>query len=198
MPLIRYRVGWIGWPGLPGVSTHYFSTSVADFAAVRTFYNAIKDHFPNLLTFQFPTSYDIINETDGKLASTVATAPLTQVSSASAAQGYSAATGALVRWNTSAVINGNKVVGRTYLVPLAQQTYANTGTVSTTVTNAIQTAANAMLSSYGDGLKVWARPFKGRTNVPNKPDIPARAGSFATALSATVPTTAAVMRSRRI
>lgn len=198
MPLIRYRVTWTNWVGAPGISTHYFSTSVADFTAVRTFYNTIKDQVPLSLIFTFPTSYDIINEVDGKLSSTVATAGQAVVTSAAASAVYSATSGLLVRWNTSAVVNGNKVVGRTYFVPLAQIGYTTSGNVASATATVFQNAANALLAAYGDGLKIWARPFAGRTNVPGKKDIPARVGSFATALSATVPTTPAVMRSRRI
>lgn len=198
MPLIRFRVQWNGWIGQPGISTHYFSTSVADFTAVRTFYAAIINQLPLALTMTFPSSYDVINETDGKLSTTVATAPMSTVTSAAAAANYSAATGALVRWNTSGVVNGNKVVGRTFFVPLAATGYANTGVVATAAINTLQTAANALIAAYGDGLKVWARPYAGRTNVPGKPDISPRAGGIYTALSATVPNTPVVMRSRRV
>lgn len=199
MPLIRYRVAWSNWPGAPGVSTHYFSTSVADFSPVRAFYLANKDLFPNLLTWTFPTSYDVINEVTGQLSSTVATAPQTAVSSAHSATAYSGTSGAVLRWSTNSVVNGNKVVGRTYLVPLAQDQYFTDGSLVGTFITTVTAAATALLAAYGDGLKVWARPFPGRTNDPGgKPDIPARVGSFHTVVAATVPDFAAVMRSRRI
>lgn len=198
MPLIRYRVSWGNFPGAPGVTTLYFSTSVADFTPVRTFFNGIKDVMPQGLTFSYPTSYDVINESDGKLSTTVATAAQAVSTSITTAGVYSLTSGALIRWNTSAVVNGNKVVGRTYLVPAAGVSYNTGGAVSATTITTCQNAANALLAAYGDGLKIWARPFKGRTGVPGKPDIPPRVGSFATALSATMPTTPVVMRSRRI
>jgi hypothetical protein len=198
MPLIRYRVSWGNFPGAPGVTTLYFSTSVADFTPVRTFFNSVMTTCPQSLTFSYPTSYDVINEATGQLQTTVATAAQAVSTSLTTAGTYSLTSGALIRWNTSAVVAGNKVVGRTYIVPLAGSQYNNNGAVASGTITTLQNAANALLAAYGDGLKVWARPFKGRTGVAGKPDIPARVGSFATALSATTPATPVVMRSRRI
>jgi hypothetical protein len=192
MPLQRYRVSWTNWPGAPGVSTHYLSTSVADYAPIRNFYLAIKDLFPNNLTFSFPTTVDIINEATGQLTGTIATTPGAQVVSAAPANPYAGSAGAVIRWSTAAIQNGNRVVGRTYLVPLNQTQYANDGSLSGTPITTIQTAATTLLAAYADGIKVWSRPFAGT------PGNPARAGAYFTALTATVPDLAAVLRSRRI
>lgn len=198
MALLRYRVGMGNWVGAPGVITHYFSTTITDFTAVRAMYVAIANLFPNGLQFTFPTLVDVINETNGQLQSSQATGAQSAVTSSATTTFYSAATGALIRWNTSGVVHGNKVVGRTFLVPIISGAFTNTGVVAGATITTAQTAANALLAAYGDGLKVWARPFAGRTGVPGKPDIPARVGSFFTALSATVPSTPVVLRSRRI
>jgi len=191
MPLQRYRVSWTNFPGAPGISTHYLSTSVADYAAIRNFYIAIKDLFPNGLTFAFPTTVDIINEATGQLTGLIATTPGANVISANAAGSYAGSAGAVLRWTTAAIQNGNRVVGRTYLVPLNSSQYANDGSLGSTTITTIQTAATTLLAAYADGIKVWSRPFEGT------PGNPARAGAYFTALAATVPDIAAVLRSRR-
>ncbi len=187
MPLARYRIGLSNWPGAPGVMTFYLGTSVADFTAIRTFCNAIKDAFPNGFTFQFPSSVDIINEANGQLTNSVAVAPQVAVSSISAANPYAGSAGALIRWSTSGFVNGKRVQGRTYCVPLAAAQFANDGSLAGATITLLGNAATALIAAYGDGIKVWARPKEG-----------VRPGAFFTALNATVPDLAVVMRSRRI
>lgn len=187
MPLARYRLSMGNWPGAPGVMTLYFGTSVADFTAVRTFITSIKDLFPNGLTFSFPTTLDIINEATGQLTNATAIAGQTAAASISTAAPYAGSAGALIHWNTSAFVNGRRVAGRTYCVPLANSNFANDGSLSGSAITTLQNAATALIAAYGDGLKVWSRPKEG-----------VRPGAFFTALSATIPDLAVVMRSRRI
>lgn len=186
MPLIRYRVGMGNWPGAPGVMTFYFGTSVADFTPVRTFILAIKDLFPNGLTFSFPTSVDIINEATGQLTNSTAVAGQTASASISTAAPYAGSAGGLIHWNTSGFVNGRRVAGRTYCVPMLANGFANDGSLAGTTITTMQNAATALIAAFGDGLKVWSRPKEG-----------VRPGAFFTALSATVPDLAVVMRSRR-
>lgn len=191
MPLQRFRVGWTNFPGAPGVSTHYLSTSVADYSHIRTFYNAIKDLFPLNLTFTFPTVVDIINEATGQLTGAIAISPPANVISAAASNPYSGTSGAVLRWQTGAIQNGNRVVGRTFLVPLNQSQYFTDGSLTGTAITTIQNAATTLLAAYADGVKVWSRPWVG------SPGNPARAGAYFTAIGAIVPDLAVVLRSRR-
>lgn len=197
MTLQRYRVALSNWPGQPGVATHYLSTSVNDYTAIRTFWLAIINWFPQGMTATFPSTTDFINETDGKLISSSAVTPGAPAVSSATSAGYSGVSGALIRWNTGAVVNGNKVVGRTYLVPAERNRYQNDGTIVEADRTTLAAAATTLLAAYGDGVKVWARPYAGRPASEGKPAIAARVGSFYTALSAFVPDTAVVLRSRR-
>lgn len=188
MPLNRVRVAWSNFPGAPGVSTHYFSTTQTDMTALRTFYNTIKDLFPNGLTTSVPNSGDVIQESDGQIIGTwTGTGGGTNVSAVASAA-YSGPSGAIVRWITPGIVAGRRVVGRTYLVPLERNQYDTSGSLASTTITTIQNAAQAMLASYADGFKVWSRPGVS----------PPRVGSFHTALAALVPDLAAVRRSRRI
>jgi hypothetical protein len=204
VPLQRYRVSWTNWPGAPGVTTLYLSTSVADYSHIRTFFNTIKDLFPTNLTFTFPSVVDIINETNGQLTGSIATTPGAVVTSTASSQGYAGSAGGMIRWNTAAIVDGTRVTGRTYLVPLHQNSYFTDGSLVSATITSIQTAATTLLAAYADGVKVFSRPYPGRAAVGTpgepgyKPARAARVGSYATALSALVPDLAVVMRSRRI
>lgn len=185
MPLQRYRVAMSGFTGGPGIMTLYLSTSVADYAPIRIFATSLASVQPNGLTYTFPSSIDIINESNGQLTGSIGVTPPAVVTSIVASAPYSAPSGAIIRWVTSAIINGTRLVGRTFVVPLAQTSYQADGTLASATITTLQNAANTLLSSYGDGIKVWSRP---------KPTI---AGQYATALSGTVPDMAAILRSRR-
>lgn len=192
MPLQRFRVGWTNFPGAPGVSTHYLSTSVADYTAIRTFWNTITPLLPNGLTITFPSIVDIINEATGQLTGSIAVTPMAQIVSAAVQQPYSGTSGGVIRWVTPAIQNGNRVTGRTFLVPLHRDQYQNDGSLASTFITTVQTAAVTLLAAYADGIKVWSRPFAGT------PGNPARAGAYFTAIGAVVPDLAVVMRSRRL
>lgn len=183
----RYRVSMTNWPGAPGTMTFYLGTAVTDFSPIRTFLNTCSAFVPNGLSFVFPSSVDQFDETTGTLTSTLALTPLTTVTSAAAAGAYAGSAGALIRWVTGSFINGRRVQGRTYLVPMRSPSFGTDGSIDSTTLTSIQTAAAAMIASFGSDLKVWHRPSPGGSN-----------GSAVTVNSATVPDVAVVMRSRRV
>jgi hypothetical protein len=192
MAINRLRVTWGNFPGAPGVSTHYFSTTVTDFSPVRTFYNAISTLLPANVQLVFPNVIDTINESTGTLTGSFQVTQMAMVTSTQAAAAYSGASGAVVRWNTTGIWHGKRVTGRTYLVPLHGAAFQTDGSLAGTTLTTIGTAANAMCTAFGDTMRVWARPFAG--SATREP----RNGTTFSALSATVPDLAAVLRSRRV
>lgn len=187
----RYRVSWDNFTGQPGVSTLYFAETQTDFTPVKTFFQVVTNHVPNGLRFKFPTTVDVLDETNGNIQTTQSATALTDVTSAVAAASHSATSGAIIRWITPDYVDGQHVVGRTYIVPLANGSYGTTGTVSTGTITAIQNAAITMLGSVS--MVVWTRPRAAKASPP----VTARAGSAHPVSNCIVPTTAAVMRSRR-
>lgn len=196
MPLQRYRVSLANWPGAPGVMTFYLGSGVTDFTPIRTFCNSLTGVMPNGLSFSFPTTVDVFNEANGQLTGSLPATTLATVSSSVTAAAYSGTSGALVRWNTGLIQAGKRVAGRTYVVPLAGSNYDTNGSLSTTCIGLIQGAANTLLTSLTDGLKVWSRPVT--ADATKTPPVVGRAGAIATVISAAVPDLAVVMRSRRV
>jgi hypothetical protein len=189
--LSRVRAVLTGWQGGPGVSTFYTTDPVAFLPALRAFYDAIKAALPSEVSVSFPGTGDIIEDTTGALTSTwTATAPGGVVGAG--AGNYSAPTGATAQWNTGAVIGGHRLVGRTFLVPLASSAMASDGTLGTGILTPFATAAAALVAAGGGTIfRVWHRP---RVNHPTLPDTQ---GNNAVVVSGTMRDIAAVLTSRR-
>lgn len=192
--LNRVRVGWTNWPGAPGVSTFYLASSTTNVTPLRTFFTAIKDLMPAGLTTDVPNSGDVIDTATGHITGGwVGSGGGTSVSG-TASQAYSGASGALVRWQTDGILNGRRLVGRTYFVPMAQGVYANDGSLSGTTQTTLGTAATALITALAGALIIYGPPRDTGTNGPTDPGKAAQWGSIT---AATVPDLAAVMRSRR-
>lgn len=174
--------------------TFYLSPSVTDFSPIRTLCSALALQVPNGLSFVFPSSVDLFNETTGQMTSTLAITPGATVASTVTAAAYSGTSGALIRWVTGDFVAGKRVQGRNFIVPLRGAGYETTGSILAATATALQTAATTMISSFGAGLQVWARP----AYTDATPPVLIRNGSAHTVNSATVPVTPVVMRSRRV
>lgn len=185
--LARLRATWSGSPVVgPGVTTLYFdaadtgaSTSLLDFLDTNPL------AFPAGLVITVPSGGEIITDTTGDLVG-VWNDPgtggtVTGTNTASFAKGV----GAQVRWQTGGIVGGRRVVGSTFLAPLASGNFDVDGTLAATFISAWQAAANNMLTD-GVSWKVWSRP------------TPSRAGTSNDIVSATVPDRPSWLRSRRV
>jgi hypothetical protein len=198
MPTInRVRVAWSNFPGAPGLSTFYLADGTTDVTAIKTFFTAVGVLIPNGTTFQIPNSGDQIDPGTGKLTGTwTGTGGGSFTSTATAGAAFSGSSGAMVRWVTGAVVDGHRLVGRTYLVPLVGTNYDANGSLSSTAQTTIQNAANALVTSYAQNILVYHK------HVDSDPDAtPPVAGSPGVTsgiTSAIVPDLAVVLRSRRV
>ena len=194
--VLKYQVAWSGWPGQPGLSTFYFAPSVTDFTPVRTFFEAIKSHLVNGTQYAYPSVCDVLDVDTGKVVGVQTVTSLSPTTSTATTQQYSGATGSMVRWITNGFVNGNRVAGRTFLIPLPSTEFNTSGSIATASQTAFQAAATALITAMNPGFLIYARPFPGR-NEPGKPVIPARLGTVWPVQSSVVPNLAYVQRSRR-
>jgi len=191
----RVRVAWTNWPGAPGLSTFYLASGTTNTAPLKTFFTAIKDLFPLNLTTDVPSSGDVIDSGTGLITGGWAGSGGGQSISAASSGGYAGGSGALIRWQTNAVLNGRRLVGRTYLVPLERGVYFTDGSLTTSAQGVISAAGQAMITAYAGALLVYGPPRDSGTNGPNDPG---KAAINSPIISCLVPDLAAVMRSRRI
>jgi hypothetical protein len=191
--ILRVRCIWSGFPGGPGVSTHYLGVGypAGSIAAIRTFYNALAGLLPNTLNIQVPGSGDLIDDASGSIVGTWSdTTPA--VVAGSSASGYAAPVGALVRWNTGGIVAGRRVRGKTFIVPGVNM-FEPGGTPIASAITTMTTAATALVTATTPALLVWARPFD-----PVPPDTrPHRDGTSHAVTSAFVPDKSMVLLSRR-
>lgn len=200
MSIIRLGLTWQGFSGAPGYTNLHFITAEgqppgeappqADLDAipvkVRTFFNAIAIYLPSGVSVGFPGLVDEFDTATGELLDTH-NVPVSAVVNGSSSGNYSSAAGACVNWHATGIVNGRRLRGRTFLVPLGATALGNDGTLNDTARTNIQAAATVLAdSTSGLDLAVWHRP------TPAGND-----GAAGTVASATVKDKTAILRSRR-
>lgn len=192
MEINRVRVSWTNFPGAPGLSTFYLAAGITDVTAIRAFFSGLVARFPTGLTWQTPNTGDIVDVGTGKITGTWSgTGGGNTVGTATAAP-YSGSSGAMVRWLTNGVVNGHRLAGRTYLVPLAGASYDNDGSIGSAAQTAIQGAGTTLIAAYGANMVVFHKPRNASGGDLGSP------GNVSSVVSALVPDLAVVLRSRRI
>lgn len=185
---------WSGFSGAPGYTNLHFldpdeitetganETSVRN----RAFWQAISVYLPIGVTVTMPAFLEHIDTGSGELIAEVPWAQGAAVNGSSSSN-YSSATGGCITWRTVGVVNGRKLRGRTFLVPLGNGTFDTNGTLLAAVVTGMTTAGNNLANATtGIDLAVWHRPAPGGTD-----------GIAAGVTSCSVTDKTAVLRSRR-
>jgi hypothetical protein len=186
--IARIPVVWSGFSGGPGVNTFYSDVADVDIAttALHTFYEAIDTFIPDVVDINVPGSGDTISDSSGILTGTwTATATPAQVNGGATGT-YAAPVGAVVNWLTSAIVDGRRLQGKSFIVPLTDAAFDSDGSIVSGFLTTLRNAA-AALAATADSIKVWHRPT----------DPGPSGGSSAAVTSSRVPDLAAVLRSRR-
>lgn len=169
MPLYRAQWRWTGFTGSPGYTTLHFldpdpiSQAGIDQTAARarTFWTAIKAHLPSSVVVNEPTILEEIESTTGALVAEH-TMPAGTPHTGVLAGNFSSAVGACISWNGFGILNGRRMRGRTFLVPLGANAFDPDGTLDDAVRTSIVSAGNALADAgeLGDGidLAVYHRP----------------------------------------
>lgn len=192
MAITRITAQWSGFRGAPGYSNFFFDGAFTDesgaeaaASAVSAFFTACRLQFPDSVNVNVQPTADVIDETSGQITSVMDIATPGTVTGSGGAN-YSAATGAVVNWNTSDYVNGRRVRGRTFLVPLDSGAFDSQGDLSSDALSQIRLGAeNLVTAALEHPLCVWHRPSGGA------------GGSAHVVSSSTVPDLGAVLRSRR-
>lgn len=195
--LAKVTINWTGFAGAPGYTNLYFGNSTPGIISQATVDNAIlkTDAFiaatvlrvPTTVTRAIDPSVEIIDDTNGQLVRFMTgTIPAARVGTGTGA--YSAPSGAVISWYTTAVRNGRRIRGRTFLVPIANGALDTDGSLQPAALTDLRTAADNLRATSGDSrLVIWSRP-----NAPG-----ASNGVSAEVASSQVPDRIAVLTSRR-
>lgn len=189
MPFTRYVPEWTGMTGAPGYTVLHFDGIAGPTGAqaianlVRTWFDSMKTFIPNDVTIVFPAEATTHSD-DGTLTGSVPVVTPPANVAGSDTGTFSAPSGLRVQWETGAIVNGRRLRGRSFIVPLAGLAYENNGTIAPTVITNYTTYANALIAAAtvaGFPLAVWSQT--GAVTFP--------------VTAATIPDQATVLRSRR-
>lgn len=187
---------WDGFSGAPGYTNLHFlladtptGTQLSETSAkVRTFFDAWKTLLPNIVQIGFPSEIEQFDTASGELEGSFAITAGATVQGTGGSAVFSSVVGACVNWKTDAVVNGRKLRGRTFMVPLQSlPSFDTTGSLGVAALITMRAAATALVNdTSGMPFVVWHRPSPGGTD-----------GASGTVVAATVNDMTAVLRSRR-
>lgn len=196
MDMYRVTARWSGFQGAPGYSNFYFGSGFLDggllgdeaelvAGRVRDAFNELEDLLPTGLRIDIEPEVPIIDSDSGVIQSFNSIDPPDQVTTG-ARSDYAGPAGAVVTWRTGDLRNGRRIRGRTFIVPLATQSFQSDGTLESASLTSLRAFADTIMGSSLDGdFGVWSRPNGGSGGV------------FASVTGYTVPDMVAVLRSRR-
>jgi hypothetical protein len=153
----RLVVEWSGPPVKGNAVTvlHFADDEAAVSAVVWSVFQDAKALFTTGTTITIPDNGDVIDPVTGTLTGTWSEGggPLTTVGTS--AGNAAAGVGASITWLTGGIVNGKRVRGRTFIVPMYSNLYEADGTLSS--------GAVTLLNAFGTdlvagGLSVWHRP----------------------------------------
>lgn len=196
--LARISCAWQNWPGAPGVSQFYADPTnlQATVNALKTFWDSFATALPTNLTVQVPSSGDFIDDADGKINGAWSVPSQPAPTTATGAGSYAGNAGMVVHWLTIAVVNGRRIRGRTFIVPLVAGAYDTGGSLTPLIVSASKLAADKLITDTAGALKVWHRPVYAKPKTT--PPTIVKPGSAATVTSSRIPDLAVSLRSRRV
>jgi hypothetical protein len=201
--MYRAQILWSGFPGAPGFTSLYATTTdplQAGADAFVTGVNVLATSWANTLpgptvSIQVSSEVQLIEDTDGELVDilTATTPPAAHVGALGG--NYAGPAGWCVDWLTSTVAFGKRRMGRSYVVPASTEIFQNDGTIATATLTAQRAVASTYASATAFHPVVWVRPFEGDTTPGHV--RPAHAGQAVAMAGARVPDKSVVLRSRR-
>ena len=124
----------------------YFLSSETCVVAVRAFWDTVKGAMPTDVSIKVENTGDLIEDTTGELTGAWSQAPVAAVLGSSLGK-YGAPCGGIVRWETSTILDGHRLRGRTFIVPMSSDFYATDGSLDVAGIAAFQTAGSDLQSA---------------------------------------------------
>ena len=193
--MLRVRTALSGFDGGPGLSTFYFNVVAPDVAAVNTILDGVhqwwdvygKSFIGTGVDIQVQSEVDVIDATTGATTDTISGHLVSLVNGNGGVALAPAASAALVSHRSTTFIKGRRVIGRTFLSPLAVAVVGADGKVTPAL---VETIPEGMVTLKGAVVGVgypviWHRP------------VHAVGGSMAPITTDVMPAKLAVLTSRR-
>lgn len=192
MAVYRVSAQWTGFTGAPGYSNFHFTenptgdTGSVIRAQVRQFFVALNQLLPGSVTINISPTIEIFDETTGLLTGYETDPEQLDPVNGTGTGSFSGPSGAVINWLTSTVVNGRRLRGRTFIVPLRSTAYEDDGTLGANIIGDLNEAASVLSGpDFESTFCIWSRPQGGGT------------GAVGPVIGHQVPDMAAVLRSRR-
>lgn len=156
----RMQVTFTGGQIGGGVATHY-ATGEGHQTAFAAFWDNVSGNLPQGVTVTVPNTGDTIEVETGLLQSVWSGG--TVVTKEGPQQGpYAAGVGVCINWLTAGIVNGHRVRGRTFLVPMSATRYDNDGTVLDGALTQLRTWCDQLIANAEGNFVIYSRPVPGR------------------------------------
>lgn len=164
----RYNVEWAIPNAGPSISVFHFGhvgqqSPEAAVTALREAFFAVRTYLPDEVTISFPPGYSELQNQTGQVVDFGSITPPAPVIGTNS-NAWAGGAGVRLVWDTNVVARGRRVRGSTFLVPMAQAAFSNSGVVSPAAVTAINTAFNTYLSTAAASATrpmIYTRPLPG-------------------------------------
>lgn len=185
-----------GFPGGPGVATTYFLDTDTALASLHDFWEAMALGMPSAVTIVQDPAGDVIEDTTGEITGSWGADPVGAITGASASV-YAAPVGIVVEWLTSTILDGRRLRGKTFIVPMSSSVLDTSGSIADTALVGLRAAALNFSIEQSASFVIWHRPKFGPKPVGGGARPLLQAGGHGLVTSTRVPDKSAVLRSRR-
>jgi len=194
--LSRVITHWSGFPGGPGTTTMYFLDTATAMASLQTFWTHCLPAIPPDVHLDVQAGGDIIEDTTGEITGSWP-GEVAESLVGSGYATYAAPLGLAITWHTATILDGHRVKGRTYLVPISGGGFTDTGSPTSGTTDPIAAAGLELIIEQSASFVVWHRPYAGRAATAKLKAKAAHLGGHALVTQVSVANKGAVLRSRR-
>lgn len=195
--LNRIRVAWSGTPVVgSGLTTFYTTASSSSLPAdVKAFWNTVKATFPTGITWDVPNAGDQIDDASGLLVGAWTGSGGGTVTSGGVGANFVQGAGGRIKWITSGIYRGHRVVGTTFMCPLVLDYWEGANAISSVALGNWSGAATALLTAQPT-LSIWSREVV--SDPTHVPPIVGSLGQTNPVVSFQVPDKTSWLRSRRV
>lgn len=186
MSIVRFTYKWEGFPGAPGYTNIYATTTDPEDVglAFNDFIGSNPGTFPAGLEVTLMPEAEELDETTGTVTGLIPIAG-GLVLTGTGTSAWAGPAGMVVSWSTGGLVAGRRVRGRTFLVPVVSFVYGSDGTIEASALATWRADLATYLAATSGRQVIWSRPRAGL------------AGSAHVVTGGRIPDMVAVLRSRR-
>lgn len=143
-----------------GVATHYATAGGDHQAAFKQWWTGVMGSFPALVSAYVPAEGDTI-EVETGLLQNVWSGGSAGLLTGGQSGAYAAGAGVCITWLTAGIVNGHRVRGRTFLIPLGGSRFDTNGTILDATVSQLREYTGILLGQVGADFKILHRAKDG-------------------------------------